>query len=93
MYSTFTRHGGLLFALYFCTSLTDRLVCHAHIPGSPAAKPTGQVICFLHGSLGWVIRERSRNASGPGGKGVHAAGAVKTVSTPGERKALELWNY
>lgn len=67
-------------------SLTDRLISHANIPGSPAAKSTGQVIGFLHGSLGWVIREWSRNAGGPGGKGVHAAGAVKAVSTPVRRK-------
>lgn len=66
----------------FQPCLTNRLVCHAHVPGSPAAEAAGQVIGFLHGGLGRVIGQRRRDAGGTRGEGVHAAGAVKAVGTP-----------
>lgn len=60
-------------------SLTHGFVCHAHISRCPATKSTGQVIGFLHGGLGWVIRKLCGDACCPSGEGVHAAGTVKAV--------------
>ena len=61
---------------------TNWFVSHSHIPGGPATEAAGQIVGLLHGRLGGIIRQRSRDVGGPGGQCVHAAWAVETVDTP-----------
>ena len=61
--------------------LTNWFVCHAHVSGSPAAKPTRKVVGLLHGCFGGVVGHGGRYVGGPCGQGVHATRAVKTVGT------------